>query len=230
MKRLLLFVVVLLLACCLAGCDETVSSGAKSSSNSLNFSAGTVASSNSVEASTTIQSSSNSADTSLTNNDVPDDTQTTSQTATYPTLEELNANAYDAEKMGPKTLEKESNYQVDIVVGDDYYATQLADMTLDFDKYEGKVVEIEGMAMKNGPYTFVGRYAENAICPQCPPGFAYYEFEWHGDEQIDLGEQKNWIKVTGKLTRGNDGVDYYYIDAYQIAIMDKWGEVSTVVN
>ena len=144
--------------------------------------------------------------------------------------EELNANAYDAKKLGSKTLIKEKNYKVDIVVGDDYFATQLADMMVNFDKFDGKVVEIEGFALKNGPYTFVGRYSENAICPTCPAGYAYYEFEWHGDEAIDLGDELNWIKVTGKLTKGNDGEEYYYIDTYRIDIMDKWGAVSTVSN
>ena len=144
--------------------------------------------------------------------------------------EEINANAYHAEELGAKTLMKETDYKVDIVVGDDYYATQLADMMVNFDQFEGKVVEIEGFALKNGPYTFVGRYSENAICPTCPAGYAYYEFEWHGDEEIDLGDELNWIKVTGKLTRGNDGQEYYYIDTYRLDVMDKWGEVSTVSN
>ncbi len=144
--------------------------------------------------------------------------------------EEINANAYHAEKQGAKSLVKENDYKVDIVVGDDYYATQLADMMVNFDKFEGKVVEIEGFALKNGPYTFEGRYSENAICPTCPAGYAYYEFEWHGDEKIDLGDELNWIKVTGKLTRGNDGQEYFYIDTYRIDVMEKWGDVSTVSN
>ncbi len=120
---------------------------------------------------------------------------------------------------------------IDIVVGDNYFATQLADMTLNFSQYEGKVVKIEGMSLKNGDWTFVGRYSENAICPTCPAGYAYYEYEWHGKEKLDFGNEKNWIQVTGKLTKGDDnGQEYYYIDAYEIALMNQFGDMATVVN
>ena len=141
---------------------------------------------------------------------------------------EYNTTVTDIE--GGKLYSTGRDEKIDIIVGDDYFATQLADMTINFDNYEGKVIEIEGFALKNAPWTFVGRYSENAICPTCPVGYAYYEYEWHGNEPLDLGDEENWVKVTGKLTRGNDGSEYYYIDAYKIAVMDQWGEVSKVVN
>ena len=129
-----------------------------------------------------------------------------------------------------KTQEVDDS-DIDIVIGDDYFATQLADMTLNFSQYEGKVVKIEGMSLKNGDWTFVGRYSENAICPTCPTGYAYYEYEWHGKEKLDFGNEENWVEVIGKLTKGDDnGQEYYYIDAYEIALMNKFGDMVTVVN
>lgn len=124
-----------------------------------------------------------------------------------------------------------SDFKADIVIGDNYYATQIADISVNFDSYEGKLVEIEGFSIKNNYYgfTFVGRYSENDICPDCPTGYAYFEYEWHGDEPLDLGTEKTWIKVKGKLKTGNDGVEYRYIDAYSIEVMDEWG-VATVKN
>ena len=122
----------------------------------------------------------------------------------------------------------QDEFKVDIVLGDNYYATQIADIMLNYDSYVGKTIEIEGFSLDNG-YTFVGRYSENDICPDCPTGYAYVEYEWHGDEPLKLGNEETWIKVKGQLKVGNDGVEYYYIDAYSIEVMNEWG-IATVVN
>ena len=123
----------------------------------------------------------------------------------------------------------QNDFEPDLVLGDNYFATQIADIMLNFDSYVGKTIDIEGFSLDNG-YTFVGRYSESDICPDCPTGYAYLEYEWHGNEKLELGTEKNWIKVKGELKKGNDGVEYYYVDAYSIEVMDEWGTVSTVKN
>ena len=126
----------------------------------------------------------------------------------------------------------ENDFKADTVIGDNYYATQIADISINFDTYSGETIEIEGFSMVNDyGYTFVGRYSESVICPDCPTGYAYLEYEWHGDEKLDLGNEEKWIKVKGELKNGFDGVYYYnYIDAYSIEVMDEWGKMPTVVN
>lgn len=121
------------------------------------------------------------------------------------------------------------DFYVDLVIGDNYFDTQLSDIYKNFNAYNGKTVEIEGFVKNNGKYTFVSRYSENSICTDCPPGYAFFEYEWHGDEELEFGEETTWIKVKGELKSGNDGMEYYYIDAYSIEVMDEWG-MATVVN
>ena len=136
-----------------------------------------------------------------------------------------------------------------IILKDNVFDTQIQDLNINFDKYEGKTVQIEGLYFTNTvgletpddtsddhTYVFVGRYSVNNLCPTCPAGYSYFEFEWHGEEELDIkeevsqtGEQGDWIRVTGKLTRGNDGVEYYYIDAQKVEILANRG-LDTVSN
>lgn len=117
----------------------------------------------------------------------------------------------------------------DIVVGDKYYDTQIADMTMNFNNYEGKTIEIEGYHLTNGPYTFVGRYSLSNLCADCPAGYSYFEYEWNGNETVNLKEENDWIKVVGTLKRGNDGTEYYYIDVLSLEVMKEKG-MDTVSN
>lgn len=121
----------------------------------------------------------------------------------------------------------------EIIVGDNYFGTQIADMSLNFDQYDGKTIEIEGLyfqnPLENIVYTFVGRYSISSICPTCPPGYSYFEYEWHGDEQIPLSDSETWIKIKGILRKGFDGSEYYYIDAQSIEVMNEKG-LETVSN
>lgn len=117
----------------------------------------------------------------------------------------------------------------DIILKDNYFDTQIADININFDRYEGKTIQIEGMYFQNTPYTFVGRYSLSNLCPTCPTGYSYFEYEWNGDEELKLEEEKDWIKVIGTLRKGNDGVDYYYIDVASIEIMNERGN-DTVTN
>ena len=117
----------------------------------------------------------------------------------------------------------------DIVLGDNYFDTQVRDINLNFDDYEGKTIEIEGLYFENAPFTFVGRYSTSNMCPTCPTGYSYFEYEWHGKENFELVDSQNWIKVVGTLKRGFDEVEYYYIDAQSISLMNEKG-VETVSN
>ena len=117
----------------------------------------------------------------------------------------------------------------EIVLGDNYFDTQISDINLNFDQYEGKTIEIEGLYFENTPYTFVGRYSTSNMCPTCPTGYAYFEYQWSGDEKLELTDSENWIKVVGTLKRGFDEVEYYYIDAQSIELMNEKG-LDTVEN
>ena len=84
--------------------------------------------------------------------------------------------------------------------------------------------------MSNGPYTFVGRYSNSNICPNCPPGYAYFEYEWHGNQSPELVEEESWLKIKGKFTLGDDnGLPYYYIDVASMEVMNEKG-LTTVDN
>lgn len=123
---------------------------------------------------------------------------------------------------------KNFNGKADIVVGDNLFTTQINDWYMNFDKYEGKSVEIEGYFINDyAPYIFVGRYGPS--CPYCNGGYVSFEFY----TQNDLSEFKSvqdWIKVIGILRQGKDesGV-FYYIEVLSLEKMDKVGK-DTVTN
>ena len=117
----------------------------------------------------------------------------------------------------------------DIVIGDNYFDTQITDIYVNFDQYEGKVVEIEGFYLVNAPYTFIGRYSEANLCAYCPVGYSYFEYEWHGDYNFSFTEEKEWLKIIGTIKKGNDGEEYYYIDVLSLEVMNERGQ-ETVKN
>ena len=120
----------------------------------------------------------------------------------------------------------------DIVIGDNYYDTQITDMYNNFSSYEGKVIEIEGMYLESEPYTFVGRYSTSNLCQFCPQGISYIEYIWEGDK-LNLTDGKEWLKVKGTLCKGNDETsyyqDFYYLKVLSIEIMNERG-IDTVNN
>lgn len=130
---------------------------------------------------------------------------------------------------GVKYSVTDEEIKPEIILGDNYFDTQISDINLNFEQYEGKTIEIEGLYFENTPYTFVGRYSTSNMCPTCPTGYSYFEYEWHGDENFELSDSENWIKVVGTLKRGFDGEEYYYIDAQSISLMNEKG-VDTVSN
>ncbi len=116
--------------------------------------------------------------------------------------------------------------KVDLVMKDNYFDTQINDFYNNFDNYKDKIIEIEGFYLNGLPYTFVGRYSTNNICQYCPAGYSYLEYEWHGDKIPEYVEEETWLKIRGKLSRAIDasGVEYTYIDAYQLEVMNEPGE------
>lgn len=122
--------------------------------------------------------------------------------------------------------------KADIVLGDNYFDTQVADINLNFSEYEGKTIEIEGMYLLNpeGPFTFVGRYSTSNLCPDCPTGYSYMEYEWKAKGRPELKDEDTWVKVIGTLKLGDDnGVEYHYIDVASMEIMNEKG-LLTVSN
>lgn len=138
------------------------------------------------------------------------------------------------EELQEGTLYSLSNDKIkaDIVLGDNYYDTQIKDIMYNFDSYKGKTIEIEGMFLDMNPYTVVGRYSTSALCPYCPAGYSAIEYVWDGDK-IELKDKDSWIKVIGTLCVGNDETsdyqDYYYIQALSIEVMNERG-IDTVSN
>ncbi|MDD3413884.1 MAG: hypothetical protein PHY47_07765 [Lachnospiraceae bacterium] len=118
---------------------------------------------------------------------------------------------------------------VDIVVGDNLYATQMNDWFMNFEQYEGKVIEIEGYYIGDfKPYDFIGRYGPT--CPYCQGG--YVCFEILSDEDFSqYVTAKDWIKVTGILREGNDASigPFYYIEVLELNKMKEVGQ-DTVTN
>ena len=124
-------------------------------------------------------------------------------------------------------------YKSDIVVGDNYYDTTINDMYLNPDSYYNKNIEIEGMYFENSPYTFVGRYSTSNMCPNCPSGYSYIEYQLDGKLDKKLTDVEDWIKIIGTLTKGNDESsyyqDYYYLKVLSIEVMKERGQ-ETVNN
>jgi len=118
----------------------------------------------------------------------------------------------------------------EIIIGNNYFDTQLSDININFTKYEGKTIEIEGFFIEDTPYTFIGRYSESNLCAYCPQGYSYFEYEWHGNNAFSFTNEQEWLKVVGTLRRGTDEFgEYYYIDASSIKVMNERGQ-DTVKN
>ena len=123
--------------------------------------------------------------------------------------------------------------EAEVVIGDNYFDTQINDIMLNYGEYEGKTVEIEGMYIDvYKPYTIIGRYSTSNLCAYCPVGYSAFEYIWNG-EKIKLENEKSWLKIKGTFTVGNDYTsnfkDYYYIDATSIEVMNEEG-LKTVSN
>ena len=142
-----------------------------------------------------------------------------------------DSNSVIVSNLSDGTLYSTTNEKInaDIVVGDNYFDTQIADINLNFSSYEGKTIEIEGMYLTNTPYTFVGRYSTSNLCP---PGYSFFEYQFDTNELPVLKDEQDWLKVIGTLTKGyddNTSSDYYYIDVISLEVMNQKG-LDTVSN
>ncbi|HEY9574591.1 MAG TPA: hypothetical protein VIR32_03580 [Lachnospiraceae bacterium] len=122
---------------------------------------------------------------------------------------------------------------IDIVVGDNLYVTQINDWYTNFADYAGKSVEIEGYYMDFGGYHFVGRNGPS--CPYCTGGYVNFEFQTDQDMSSYISIQ-TWIKVKGILREGlikgsgkRKDQPFYYIEAISVEEMPEVG-VDTVTQ
>ena len=123
--------------------------------------------------------------------------------------------------------------KAEVVIGDNYFDTQINEIMLNYNNYKGKTVEIEGMYIGvYNPYTIVGRYSTNNLCAYCPVGYSGFEYIWKGDK-IEVENEKTWLKIVGTFESANDASsnfqDYYYINATSIEVMNESG-IKTVAN
>lgn len=127
-----------------------------------------------------------------------------------------------------KDIENFNETNIDIVVGDEYYSTQINDWYMNFEEYEGKTVEIEGYYISDYlPYLFVGRYGPT--CPYCQGGYVCFEF-YTKEDLTKLVSGQDWIKVRGILRQDeDDSGKFYYIETLSIDKMEKAG-LDTVAN
>ena len=123
--------------------------------------------------------------------------------------------------------------EADMVIGTNYYDTTITDIYYNPKTYMNKKIEIEGMYLLSGPnlpYTFVGRYSTNSLCPSCPAGYSVLEFQLQGKLDREFQDEKDWIKVIGTLERGNDETtnfqDYYYLKVLNLEVMNEKGELT----
>ena len=121
----------------------------------------------------------------------------------------------------------------DMVIGTNYFDTTITDMYYNPANYQDKKIEIEGFYLTNGdgtPYTFVGRYSKNTLCPTCPSGYSVLEYQLDGKIDETFKEEDTWLKIIGELEEGYDEVygEYYYLKVLNLQVMKQKGEMEVV--
>ena len=123
--------------------------------------------------------------------------------------------------------------EADIKLGDNYFDTTINDMYLNPNDYENKKIEIEGMYLESGTYTFVGRYSLSNLCPNCPQGYSVFEYQLNGKLDKEFKVEEDWIKVIGTFKKGideeNNNMEYYYLEVINLELMNEKGK-DTVEN
>ena len=123
--------------------------------------------------------------------------------------------------------------EADMTIGDSYYDTTITDMYINPEDYYNKNIQIEGMYLENEQYKFVGRYSTSNLCPYCPQGYSYIEYQLDGKIEKNFTDTIDWIKVIGTLEKGNDETsnhqDYYYLKVLNIELMNERGR-ETIEN
>ena len=167
-------------------------------------------------------------------------TEPSSDSANAPSLMQSLADAASAVKPDVPTISyNEYPYDIpsdkkdfgdakpDITVGDKHYMTQINDWYINFDNYDGKIVEIEGMYLDFGEgYKFVGRNGPSF--PYCTGGYVDFEFQTDEDTSSFIPGE-TWISVKGILREGHavmsdeSIIPFYYIEALSITELPEAG-------
>jgi len=121
--------------------------------------------------------------------------------------------------------------KADMVIGTNYFDTTITDIYYNPGNYQDKKIEIEGFYLTNGdgtPYTFVGRYSTNTLCPTCPSGYSVMEYQLDGKIDETFKEEDTWFKIIGELEEGYDEFygEYYYLNVLNLEIMKEKGEMT----
>lgn len=121
---------------------------------------------------------------------------------------------------------------IDIVVGDKRYMTQINDWFMNFRDYKDKTVLIEGYFISINGHYFVGR--NGPTCPYCTGGYVDFEFTSDGDF-TGYEDGVTWIKVYGILREAtvhlNDHLTapFYHLEAVKVERMDQQG-IGTITD
>lgn len=121
---------------------------------------------------------------------------------------------------------------IDIVVGDKRYMTQINDWFMNFRDYKDKTVLIEGYFISINGHYFVGR--NGPTCPYCTGGYVDFEFTYDGDF-TSYEDGVTWIKVYGILREAtvhlNDHLTapFYHLEAVKVEKMDQPG-IGTITD
>ena len=121
----------------------------------------------------------------------------------------------------------------DMVIGTNYFDTTITDMFYNPGNYQDKKIEIEGFYLTNRdgtPYTFVGRYSKNTLCPTCPSGYSVLEYQLDGKIDETFNEEDTWLKIIGELEEGYDEYygEYYYLKVLNLEVMKEKGDMEVV--
>ena len=168
-------------------------------------------------------------------NAVNENTTISNNTETTTVAKETKSGDYVVTKLSDGTLYSKEGKEIkpDIIIDEKYFDTTINDIWLNPKSYMNKNIQIEGMYLENLPYTFVGRYSTSNICPNCPAGYSYFEYQLDGNLDKKFTDEKEWIKVIGTLEVGNDEstnyTDFYYIKVLSLEVMNKRGN-DTVNN
>lgn len=132
----------------------------------------------------------------------------------------------------PHDIEKDrtefDSSNINIVVGDNLYATQINDWHTNPEDYIGQTVEIEGYYVDVEGFSFIGRLGP--ACPYCKGG--YVSFEFNGDQDLSgYKSGKSWIRVQGIIRQGFNSIygAFPYIEAINVEELPEVG-VDTVTN
>lgn len=120
------------------------------------------------------------------------------------------------ENISEEPIQKEK-----IIVKEDTFKEQLDSILFNIEELEGSEIEIEGFYMNLYGTDFVSRYG-----PGCCVDDDYIYMRFIYDEELNIKEVDDWIRVIGTITTKYDEaskVTYIYIDADNIEVLEERG-------